>query len=133
MDCAELGCQSQQEECFMGGLLMVSIGLLVLVVWGLSMGALLGNSDFETNLVRYSQALLFPPITVGFLWLTILSAGNLYKIMPVWLNVEPVSSGMSLILIILALLVCLPILVGGIFFTHLWLLRLDSYLDPNEY
>jgi len=113
----------------MSGLLMTSLGLLVLVVWALLTGAMLGNSTFETDLVRYIQAILFPPIIVGFLWLFILLAGNLYKLMPIWLNIEPVSPGVSIILIILALLVCLPIFVAGVFFSYLGLLKLDLTLD----
>ncbi len=115
----------------MSGLLAISLGLMVLVVWALSVGFILGSSDFESAVARYCQALIFPPIVVGTIWFTILISSHLFSSIFVWLNIEPTGIGITTLLALLVLLICLPLFLGAIYFCHLGLSKLDRYLDRD--
>ncbi|VAW79359.1 hypothetical protein MNBD_GAMMA12-484 [hydrothermal vent metagenome] len=115
----------------MSGLLMISVGLMVLVVWALSVSFILGSSDFESTVARYCQALIFPVVIIGTIWSTIFISGRLYATILVWLNIEPTTVGIIILLALLVLLICLPLFIGSIYFFHLSLSKLDRYLDRD--
>jgi len=112
----------------MNSLLMVSLGLMGLVVWAISINFTLGYSNFESNLVRYFQAILLLPIISGLVWTMIHIAGILYSTILSWLDIDPITGGAAATIIILALLICLPVFVLSIFVVHFALLKIDRYL-----
>ena len=65
----------------------------------------------------------------GLSWLVIATARHFYQQMLVWLNLGPVSSIASVVLIILAVLIILPLFVLAYFSWNYVLSRIDAYLD----
>ena len=113
----------------MNGLLMVSLGLMGLAIWAISISFTLGYSNFETSFVRYCQAILLLPIISGLVWLLVQISGRLYSAILSWLEIDPVNLGATVTIILLALLICLPVFVASIFTYHFALSKLDRYLD----
>lgn len=112
----------------MNGLLMLSLGLMGLVVWAISINFTLGYSSFETNIVRYCQAILILPLISVAVWMVIHIAGILYSTILLWLDIGPATSAEAAIIVVLALLICLPLFVVSIFLYHFVLSKIDRYL-----